>query len=227
MAAFDQVTERARRVLIVASGPSAMDLDIKLVAKAKRMGVYVLGVNRAWDWCPHLSGWFTLDPDNYVIKYLFEDIGKGKVQRYAAIPRDYGQPNARVRYHQNMPRFDRVKYLQRVRGNGPMKSMAMLSENPRAIHTGNSAWGAMGLAYHMQPERIGMVGVDAVKEIGYAHLAGRPRYRLDHLPWLFSTAVPQLARAGIAVRNGSPDSRVTCFKKCTPNETVQWLMEGL
>lgn len=225
MASFDQVTQRASRILIVASGPSATDLDIELVAKAKKAGVYILGVNRSWAWCRHLSGWFTLDPDYLVMRYLYEDIGRGKVQRYAAVPADYGQPDARVKYHRDMPRFGGVIYLQRIQGIGPMKSQPTLCTNPRAIHTGNSAWGALGLAYHMGPDRIGLIGVDAIKDAGYAHLPGCPRYPFHHLPVLFESAVPQLGEKGIEVRNGSPDSLVTCFPRYKPNAVVEWLME--
>lgn len=227
MAAFDQVTEQAGRVLIVASGPSAMAMDLSLVKQARAAGVYVLGVNRAWDWCPHLNGWFTLDPDYLVLKYIVNEPLDESVQRYVAIPPDYGRQDARVAYHRNMPRFPGIVYLRRVQGGGLMKSHPGLSASTDAIHTGNSAYGALGLACHMKPSRIALVGVDAKKHEGYAHLHGRPKYSLHHLPALFATTLDQLDAKDIQVKNGSPDSLVTCFPRCTPNDAIAWLLEGV
>lgn len=223
MAAFDQVNEKADRILIVASGPSAEHLDLDLVANARKAGVYVLAVNGAWSWCRNIDGWFTLDPDKKVIQYLY--IIETTVQRYVAIPDDYGHCRAAIEYHRDMPFFPGVIYLQRLRGNGVKGSREGLSTDSHCIHTGNSAYGALGVARHMNPTRIGLIGVDADRRTGYAHRQGNPRGFLYHLPNLFKSAVKQLEADGITVQNGSPKSLVTCFQRFHPDAVVRWLME--
>lgn len=225
MVAFDTVTQRARRVLIVASGKSATDLDLDLVRQAKAAGVYVLAVNRAWDWCEDISGWFTLDPDYLVMKHITKNAAG--VDRFVAVPEDYGQPDARVAYHRNVDRSPGVSYLQRISGDGTLGSAYGLSGNPSCINTGNSGYGALGLAFHMKPERIALIGIDADRNTGYANIGGRPKTRLHHLPKLFSSAAGYLQAENISVRNGSPNSLVLCFHRCRPNEAVGWIADGL
>lgn len=225
MATLDQVTERADRVLIVASGPSAEKMDLSIVAEARTKGVYVLAVNCAWAWCQHIDGWFTLDPDKYVIRYLVDE--NSKVTRYVAVPDDYGSPSAAVYYHRGMPIFADVVYLRRLTGGGLLGLRMGLSTDPHCIHTGNSAYGALGVARHMGASRVGLIGVDASKQLGYAHHPGSPKMNLTHLPRLFQSAKEQLDAEGISVQNGSPASLVKCFVRRHPNPVVKWLMEDL
>lgn len=224
MESFDEVTERASRVLIVASGRSAAEMGLDVLKRAREAGVYVLAVNRTWEWLKDIDGWFTLDPDKLVMRYLF--MKDTPVKRYVAVPDDYGEKRARIRYHQNMPKFKGITYLRRMTGNGPFSACDGLSSDPRIIHTGNSAYGALGLARHLCPERIAMIGVDAHRAWGYAYIDGAPKTRLDHLPALFASAIPDLSAAGIQVVNGSRRSLVDCFPKMTANESIEWLMKG-
>ena len=225
MAAFDTVKARADRVLIVASGKSASDLDLTLVRDARLAGVYILAVNRAWDWCEDIDGWFTLDPNYLVIKYMAP--GYSHVSRFVAIPDDYGQPDSRIAYHRNKERAPSICYLQRISGDGPLKSCYGLSSDRSKIHTGNSAYGALGLAKHMNAKRVALIGVDANRKEGYAYHEGMPITFLAHLPLLFQSAMPELKENSIGVINGSPFSLVTCFPRCSPNRAVEWVMEGL
>ena len=97
-----------------------------------------------------------------------------------------------------------------------------LSEDPSKIHTGNSVYGALGLAYHWKPKNILLLGVDGTNEPKVTN--GRPTdYNISHLNLLFSTAVIQLRRQGITVINGSENSKVTCFTRCTPQRGLKWL----
>lgn len=225
VATLDQVTECADRVLIVASGPSAEKMDLNIVAEARLKGVYVMAVNRAWDWCRYIDGWFTLDPNRQLIRYLVDD-GK-KVMRYVAVPDDYGSPKAAVHYHRNMPLFPNVVYLRRLTGEGRLSIRYGLSTDPHCIHTGNSAYGALGIARHMGATRVGLIGVDANRQLGYAHQDGFPMTFLNHLPRLFASAKEQLESDGISVQNGSPASLVKCFPRHHPNAVIKWLMEDL
>jgi hypothetical protein len=48
---------------------------------------------------------------------------------------------------------------------------------------------------------------------------------MDHLPDLFSSAIPQLLRRGTEVVNGSLQSAVTCFPRTMPAAALAWLKE--
>lgn len=210
--AWGEVRGRADRVLIVASGPSAAGLDPDLVTKAAKAGVYVLAVKGAIRWLQVCHGWVTVDP-NRRCREMITDLREG-VQYFAAVPDDYGSNRAKLLSHR-VERQEGVTYLRRSFGEG-------LSEDPGSVTTGNSAFAALGIAYHMRPSRVAMVGVDGTP-FGYAHLEGNPRGRFDHLPSLFATAYRQLTRGGIRVVNGSPSSQVACFPRTTPNEAVKWI----
>lgn len=222
MGALEPVTPHGRRVLVVASGPSAEGMDLCLAAEARRAGVYVLAVNGAGLWVPAADGWFTLDPDERALRVLA--LRPGTYDNFVAVPDDYGASDARVRYHRDrvLPAF--VHRLRRVSGDGPLSCRYGLSEDRAAVHTGNSAYGALGVAYHMRPDRVGLIGVDARAALGYAYAKGRPRTRLDHVPRLFASAAPQLAARGIDVMNGSPGSAVACFRAAPPDDVLRWLM---
>jgi hypothetical protein len=64
-----------------------------------------------------------------------------------------------------------------------------LSENKADIHTGNSAWGALGLARHLGFTDVALVGVDATSEPRIE--GGRPN-NLSHLPLLFASTLKQI-----------------------------------
>lgn len=99
-----------------------------------------------------------------------------------------------------------------------------LSEKKSCIHTGNSAYGALGLAYHFRPEKILLLGVDGTNQARVSG-EGPPKYSLKHLPYLFSTATKQLDSAGIQVVNGSPMSAVDCFPRTTPEKGLEWIAQ--
>lgn len=211
---------RAERVMIVASGPSQRALAPAAIAEASASGVHVIAINGALRWYNlAAASWFTLDPDRRTLPLM--QAPRAGVVYYAAVPVDYGQSHARVAYHRVAPAAG-VTYLRRVAGPGVLGSRTRLSEDPGAIHTGNSAWGALGVAYLMQPRLIAFLGLDGTRE-EYAYGAGRPFGNFDHLPALFASALPQLAAAGIQVLNGSPASRITCFPRATPEAALAWI----
>lgn len=184
--------------------------------------MYIIAVNRIVKWLPICHAFFTLDPDPYVLPIL--NVPKNDIVYWAAVPGDYGTPNARIMYHRVTRVHDHVNFLHRLAGNGPLHSHPTLSESPDSIHTGNSLYGALGLAYHMRPERIGFWGLDATAE-DYAYGAGKPRGSLLHLPELFASSMAQLANRRISVLNGSKTSRVSCFPKATPDAVLEFLSQ--
>lgn len=221
---WGQVTARHDRIVIVAGGSSLRRLHFASLERAARAGAHVIAVNGAIAWLPVAHSWFTLDPDDRVRPLMARP--RTGVHYYAAVPADYGRPDAHRRNHR-APAEPGITWLHRVTGDGYLSARATLSEDPGAIHTGNSAWGALGLAYHMCRQvldhRIALLGVDADRG-PYAFMSGRPRTPFDHLPALFESALPQLRARCIAVMNGSRRSRVACFTRCEPNAALDWLM---
>ena len=196
---------KTERVAVVGSGPSLRDIAPNEIV---RCGATVIAVNGAIDWLGSANYWFTLDPSQVNMVRMRN-------------PVEGCQYVACGSRHTRFPMW--VKRLSRITGDqwGKARAPGGLSEDPAAINTGNSGFGALGLAYHMRPMRIALLGIDGRQERRVD--GGMPR-PLEHLPALFASAVPQLKAAGIEVVNGSPDSEVTCFPRMTPREAMQWLV---
>src|SRR5690625_600210 len=195
---------KRRNIVIVASGPSvrAVRRDDILAA-----GAVVIAVNGAIYWLGRADYSFTLDPSQI---NLVRANNRVRGCKYVmALP-------------DNMQAPPGVTRMARQQGDAYGKARALqgLSEDKNAIHTGNSAFGALGLAYHLCPQRVVLLGVDGTQE---RRVDGGYSRTLKHLPELFSSAVPQLRKRKIDVVNGSPDSRVACFSRMTPQEALCWL----
>lgn len=201
---FSNVHERHEKILIVASCPEAMRFR-------PIPGWTVIAVNSSIHITKeHTDYWFTLDPSESNIKIMNEKPYDAKY--YAAVPDWFGTPAAEIRrLRQNAP--EDIYYLQRM--SGPREAKYLLSglANERMkINTGNSAFGALNLAYHMNPKQIVILGVNGNRmqpKFDNRHCVGS----LDHLPNLFASAVPQLTKRGIQVFNANVESQVTCFPK--------------
>jgi hypothetical protein len=218
---FNIVEHPALRVAVIASGPSLAGVELAFPASVTRIGVGAAAEHA------EIDAWFTLDPSP-VNRRRMRERSDGVVY-YAAVPDDYGTPAAACADHR-APAEPEVIFLQRVTGDGHgrFKTKAGLSPSADAIHTGNSAWGALQLAVHMiraagdaDIGKIALFGVDGGND-GYAWGGGRPR-NLEVMPKLFASAVPDLKRLGIAVMNASPTSTVTCFPRVSPGEAMAWL----
>ncbi len=196
---------KAERVAVVGSGPSLRDIAPNEIV---RCGATVIAVNGAIDWLGSAHYWFTLDPSQVNMVRM-----RNPVEGCQYVACGPG--------HIRFPMW--VKRLSRITGDqwGKARAPGGLSEDPAAINTGNSGFGALNLAYHMRPKKVALLGVDGrqVRRID----GGMPR-TLAHLPELFASAAPQLRAAGVQVANGSPDSEVTCFPRMSPREALQWLL---
>lgn len=193
--------------VIVASGPSAEGF-------VPPDDVIVIAVNGAIDWLPRADAWFTLDPS------------------MANMVRMHGRPKPGVAYAaavpESVPLPDHVQRLRRIASNAPVpvdpqtpeewfdrwSCVPGLSEERGAIHTGNSAYGALGWAYHMGVRRAALVGVDATDEPRIE--GGRPN-NLSHLPLLFASALGQIDVVSCGRMGGIP--------QMTVEEGMAWLME--
>lgn len=218
---WGSVQERAHKVLIVATGPSAAEIDLQYLNGAIYNGdAFVIAVNGAVRWVKRPDAFFTLDPSPSNFELLRRR--KPDVKYFAAVPPGFGTRHARQSFYKQ-PAPDGVTYLVRKEGDGPHGSCLGLSDRPGAIHTGNSCYGALGLAYLLRPEKIAILGLDATQE-GYAHDPGKPAGTLDFLPELFASAMPQLLEKQIQVVNGSPRSKVQCFSKMSPRRALDWIV---
>lgn len=193
-------------MMIVANGLSA-----KLVLY-EEVSCPIIAVNGSIDWLPRADWWFTLDMSA-------ENRQRFERQRPAVKYIACGEPgHVRRVSHRGAEPADKSSpewWLWR------WSAKLGLSEDPGAIHTGNSAYGALGLAYHMRPKRIVLCGVDADDQ---PRIDGQMTRSLAHLPMLFESAVPQLRAAGVEVVNASPWSRITCFPKIEPAKVPEWIM---
>lgn len=193
------------RAVIVASGPSAMGF-------VPPAGAKVIAVNGAIEWVKRVDYFFTLDPSEAnMFRLMHQRIG---VKYCYAFDHLLDVPNA--------------EYYQRISGvpfknpqaNTPQwwcnrwGSVLGLSSHVGQIHTGNSAWGALGLAYHLGAEKVALVGVDASSE---ARLEGGRPNNLSHLPILFESALGQIDM----VNCGNMHSRLPAMNH---KEGMSWLM---
>lgn len=207
-------TLKPEKIVIVATGPSLIGFNYNLL---KDKGYYVICVNDAWKSVPFADAWFTLDPHGFHKQQLPTHPFSGKL--FAAVPEDFGLPNARIKDHQCIAPT-KVTYLHRIIwhtfSNMPTEEQLFwgLNEDTGSINTLNSGYGAFGMAYHYRPKKILLLGIDASR--GYAHDPSCMTRPLNHLPTIFRSTLPQIEAAGIEVINGSLLSNVDCFPRFSP-----------
>lgn len=224
---FGRIEERWDRVVICGQGPSWKHVHPEWLSRARRLGAWVIAVNGAIDHTP-ADMWFSLDmsPDN--MARMRRRVARARY--VAAVPDTFGTEDAPCSWQRgDVPQG--VTYLRRIVRAEPKDGsfeerilyqiVGGLSEDPGAIHTGNSGFGALGLAYHLRPSRIVLLGIDGR---GRKRWDGTVNGPLDHMPELFRGAVDQLDRAGIEVVNGSMTSHVRCFRQCAPSMALGWLL---
>jgi hypothetical protein len=178
--------------------------------------VQVIVVNGAADFVPNFDIWFTLDPS------------KENLQRMGRRSNPFARYYAAVMPDRKLP--PEITKLERVENDGVEKFAHPLArryrcsyglqEHPGKISTGNSAFGALNLAYHLGAGKIALFGVDGTQE---ERVSGGTPGPLDFLPELFYSAFDQLNKKNIGVINGSPYSRVTCFPRFPREEALQWI----
>lgn len=197
-------------IAIIAGGPSLKGFDFSVL---KNENIFTIAVNESGKYVPFSDMWFTLDPWGLYgpqIKWASRFSGK----LFAAVPENFATKEAKIMAHRLTPKVD-ITYLHRIFGEG-------LSESTDTIHTGNSAYGALGAAYLMRPKKVLLLGVDGTH--GYYYNYDKPNNSLSHLPKLFAGTLPQLSAADIQVINGSPVSTVDCFYRCSPEMGVEKLL---
>lgn len=194
------------RVVIVASGQSAKGF-------IPPDDVTVIAVNGAIEWLSRADYWFSLDPSKVNLERVCNP--RQGVDYHMAVGAETGLPSHCTRW---------IRYSER--GDEPEKNtidwwlwrwsaVKTLCENKPFIHTGNSAWGALGLAYHLGAEKVMLVGVDADSN---PRVEGGIPNNLCHLPELFNSAIGQID----FINCGNMESDVP---KMTIDEGLKWLLK--
>ncbi len=193
------------KIIIVCSGSTAKGFT-------PPDNTIVIAVNNTINWLSRVDYFFTLDPGNYNLESIRN---QRKGVEYC------------VAYHKSFPNctmYERVadRTKDGIQGfTGTLAGKRGLSEDQAKIHTGNSAYGALGLAYHLGFDKLVFIGLDGGgdKCDGYPAI---PDNKLAHLDELFSSALPQIEGK---VVNASMISKVTCFPQMTHEDAIAWLME--
>jgi hypothetical protein len=204
------------KIIIVGTGPSLVGFDFdKLYGKG-----FIIAVNDAHQYLPYANAWFTLDPWGLTGTQTPDRNFKG--QMWAAVPDDFAQRDAKCPTHRITP-LPSIKFLHRISFHTatctPDDYLQWgLNEDNSCINSLNSGFGALNLAYHMRPQKILLLGMDATS--GYFFDQTKKTRPLNFLPWIFESAKIQLDRTNIQVLNGSHISKITCFNKMSPNSAL-------
>lgn len=211
-------TDVHETVIIVASGKSLSGFNFN---KLRGMG-HIIAVNGSGDSVPFGDSWFTLDP--WGVGPRGEQLPKKFAGRlYAAVPEDFGTPNAQAVNHR-VSANPEVTYLHRLRQHnmvGVSSETAFklgLSEDSSCISTGNSGYGALNLAYHLRPKKIILLGIDGT--LGYHYTNQKTNRPLTYLPKMFESTMAQMEREGIEVVNGSINSVITCYPRMSIEDAL-------
>lgn len=220
-AKFGRVEEYHEQVVICGQGPSWSDVQLEDVREARAAGAAVIAVNGAIEQLGQTaSHFFTLDFSSENHHRLRHPLPG--VRYYVAAPEDYPERWAV---------YDHVTYLRRIVKEEPQDGRPFsqrvvyqivgdLADEPDRIHTGNSGFGALGLARHMRPRKIVLLGMDGT---GRERWDGTPNGYLGHCPDLFDTAEPDLQNDGIEVVNGSPRTAIETWTVSDPRIALRWL----
>jgi hypothetical protein len=162
----------------------------------------VVAVNGAIEWIPRADYFFTLDWADVNLHRLRNR--REGVTYTAAFPLNKRWPEEDIKYYDRAgghftrepkPRDTPEWWLWRLSGK------LGLSEDPKVINSGNSAYGALGLAYHLGFRDVALVGVDANTE---PRVEGGRSKNLSHLPLLFASALKQLRVVSCGAMRGIP-----------------------
>jgi hypothetical protein len=195
MVTFVKVKEQHENIIIVGSSPEAQSYY-------KHKDWTTIAVNGAIDICKNDADyWFTLDPGSENLERMLNRHRYPNTIFYAAVPETIETSEAPVPYmRRKFPK--NIRYLKRSTID------CGLSKDKGIIHTGNSAFGALGLAYHMGAKNVILLGVngDSGKRFDGSNCARS----IEHLPKLFESAV---YNDQMTIYNGNINSKIECFPK--------------
>lgn len=189
------------KCVIVGDGPSAHGF-------VPPEGVAIIAVKRTIHWLARVDYWFSLDP-NEASRECMRDQRRGVAYYCAVDPGD--------EIPEGVTRLERVAHRGREPGMRRTaewwfwrwSSVAGLCKTPGKVHSGNSAWGALGLAYHLGYTDVLLVGVDGT---GDPRQSDRRRpNNLSHLPILFRSALGTVKLQTVGRMRGIPTTTLEAW----------------
>ena len=219
---FKEVSQRHPRVLIITGGESLAKFDF---SKTVDFDGAIITVNNAVFHVPRSDYWITVDPmgPQRAMVELRKDC-----YYFAAVPERYGDPE-NPDHNFRYPPPEGIHYLNRIVPINGTEYDHGLCENKSCIKTGDSTYGAIGLAYHFEASRIAVLGWDGY---GRGHWwdpedvydNGKPEFKkyLSHLPPIAACCVEQISKRGSIV-NGSPSSKILAFPLMSPEDALAWV----
>jgi hypothetical protein len=177
------VIEIKDTVLIIARGPSVLDVDLAALSKADATSIVINGAIYGVPWADYL---FTLDCKN--LKKRFDCVNS-KAKKVAAIPPGFAHK-----------RPVNTQFLRRIKWQPEIK--------PGCIRTGNSALGANEMAIQAGAKRVFLFGVDLTGDSG-AWVGGAISQGKSH----FETAVRWKTLPLIETYNVSINSRLERYPR--------------
>ena len=211
---------KATKIVIVGSGTSLKGFDFN---RLNRDDYYTISINDSVKGVPFANAWFTLDPWGLEGPQLPKEPFAGKL--FAAVPQDYGRRDAKNPAHRVVPKRE-ITYLQRLISNNleeqqstDMAFLLNLAEDVRCISTGNSGYGAFNIAYHLRPQKILLLGLDA--GMGYFYTPSKSNRPLSYLPRMFNSTQKQIEEANIEVINGSKNSKILTYPRFSIDEALE------
>lgn len=207
------VKQRHDKIIIVASGSSLKGFDLSLLEQLK--DIKTISVNGAY-WYFKPDYFCSIDPTTQAMVDILKH--KSNCYKYIGFKEPVGN----------------CHYLKRFLNNSKDKATkdnCLLCEDKREIQSHNSAYAAFNLAYHMEPKKVLLLGIDAdnsphfYDDISYPVGSKGWDISISKIPTLFEIALPQIEKRGIEVLNGSLQSRVECFPKVSIEEGLKWIQQ--
>lgn len=224
---FNPVYQEHNRVLIIGGGESLIGFDMNQLLDFKGA---IICVNNVVFHIPRADYWITVDPmQQDKPQYALRHKVKG-VYYFCAYP-DTKKSVFDAQFYKAVPG---VHYLERIvpmdYEDPKIKDSYVLQEEKNKITTGDSCYGALGLAYHMGAREVIMLGVDA---FGFGHWYDKTdpynkgwgrgfKEYLDRIPLIYKQSVPQWKKRGAKIINGSRHSRIDCFERMDPQEAFTY-----
>ena len=184
--------------IIVGCGQSArlliemLKTDISYIRK----DTSIIAVNGACTFLPVFDYFFTLDHSEKNLSFLNPVNRLNNVQYYCAFPKSFDTSKFTGTNFHVLERYE-TRSEEPLDKDSPewwlwrWRGVKTLSEDKNIIHSGNSAYGALGLAYSLGAKNVALIGVDASACPRVDD--GKLPNQLKHLPLLFESALPQIA----------------------------------
>jgi hypothetical protein len=226
MIRFSPVYQKHDNVLIIGGGESLKGFDFdQLLDFSGR----IIVVNNVIFHVPRADYWMTVDPSKNRRPQKAMMKKRDGTYYFCAQPKveEWETPEYHRRWY---PEVHGIHYLERI-SNGDYS----LQEDKTKITTGDSIYGALGLAYHMEAKKIAVLGLD-VKGFGHwyndkdpynGHNQPEEKFNTykENLKGIFRSCLPQIKQRGIEIVNGSPESTIDAFPKMTPQEAYNFLTD--